>query len=926
MDEESGKIEAVGKFFAGEQFSLTVQVADELQRQAQAILEVQVVPGANSAGPQFVIDGNERDNSRGYSLEVNEAAPVHSVVLQLRAVDPENDQISYSLVAPAGDGSPANQRQSGQPDFSLNSRTGILSVANKLDREEISAYNLLVQARDSGGRVTTRPIQITITDCNDNNPQFGQPSYVFSLAEGSTQAQGRPIGRVQASDSDAGENGRVTYSLIEPGHELEAKLFGIDERTGEIWLLANETTQLDYETKAVHTLMVSARDNGETPRSSSASVLVRLLDVQDELPHFERAHLLAELEENLAPGQRVGQVQARDLDSEPQVSYLLLAGPANLFAVDPQTGVVSTKQALDCEAAKLHTLLIGTNESLASDQFQLVEASNRLNAAIRQQTVDLLAKSPIVRLDVRVGDLNDNAPQFEWPEQSSLLPVRLQDTAQLGTRVVQLRASDRDSSVPNNQVRFELVRESWAPNDYSQQQAGTSERCAKLFVVDPSSGLVSVGSDLRRELQLSECQLVVRVHDLPTDERRQLASVATLTVFLDHLADSSPSTMVGFGDSQFTVELRENAPANTLVKVLPVVNKPKLSSAALPLSCELIEGNEMGKFYVRANDQFDCELRTRDSSLDMEVRQRYTLMVKLNTIGSSGSLFARVQVNLLDENDNRPSFAVPSRYAHLTSGRFLAAIAHDSPSETQVIHLRATDQDASRPNNLISYELQQQQQQAGAPNALQQSGLLSVSGEQLGLDEASAASSRAPDLIGSKFRIEPADGVVRTVQSLEDVPASRLPLRLRVLARDNPAEPDSSLESGAEVVLNLIDERHRIGLALRDTPSGRVLERRDQLLAILQERTGLIAGLERVESLKVRRNSSLVETDVAGSDVWLYLIEPGTLRIVASDDSRVRASLFESRAQSSLADVLEQTLGELKHFCFVFFGKLFVFY
>lgn len=80
--------------------------------------------------------------------------------------------------------------------------------------------------------------------------------------------------------------------------------------------------------------------------------------------------------------------------------------------------------------------------------------------------------------------------------------------------------------------------------------------------------------------------------------------------------------------------------------------------------------------------------------------------------------------------------------------------------------------------------------------------------------------------------------------------------------------------------------------------------------SVLQERTGLISGLERVESMKLQRNSSSVEADLSGCDVWFHLIEPGTLRMVSTDDARLRASLFDSRAQSSLLDVLEQALGE----------------
>lgn len=81
------------------------------------------------------------------------------------------------------------------------------------------------------------------------------------------------------------------------------------------------------------------------------------------------------------------------------------------------------------------------------------------------------------------------------------------------------------------------------------------------------------------------------------------------------------------------------------------------------------------------------------------------------------------------------------------------------------------------------------------------------------------------------------------------------------------------------------------------------------LNSALQERTGLISGLEKAESLKIQRNGT-IEPDVSGTDFWFYLIEPGTFRIVSNEDARVRASLLEQRAQNSLADIIGQTLGE----------------
>lgn len=91
-------------------------------------------------------------------------------------------------------------------------------------------------------------------------------------------------------------------------------------------------------------------------------------------------------------------------------------------------------------------------------------------------------------------------------------------------------------------------------------------------------------------------------------------------------------------------------------------------------------------------------------------------------------------------------------------------------------------------------------------------------------------------------------------------------------------------------------------------PSPMLIFNASSIGSTIQERTGMISGLEKVEALKVQRNGT-IESDVSGSDFWFYLIEPGTLRIVTSDDPRLRSALFEHRAQSSLLDVISQTLG-----------------
>lgn len=61
-----------------------------------------------------------------------------------------------------------------------------------------------------------------VLDVNDNAPVFTQPQYEVDVQE--TAAVGASVLKVTANDADAGDNGRVSYHLIDP-----SDAFTIDE-------------------------------------------------------------------------------------------------------------------------------------------------------------------------------------------------------------------------------------------------------------------------------------------------------------------------------------------------------------------------------------------------------------------------------------------------------------------------------------------------------------------------------------------------------------------------------------------------------------------------------------------------------------------------------------------------------------------------
>ena len=89
---------------------------------------------------------------------------------------------------------------------------------------------------------------------------------------------------MSATDMDAGNNGRIRYTLMDAG----AENFDINENTGIITV--SNTASLDRETEDDYVLTVTARDNGADPMNATVTISITLLDVNDNAPMFLQTH------------------------------------------------------------------------------------------------------------------------------------------------------------------------------------------------------------------------------------------------------------------------------------------------------------------------------------------------------------------------------------------------------------------------------------------------------------------------------------------------------------------------------------------------------------------------------------------------------------------------------------------------------------
>ncbi|EHH26869.1 hypothetical protein EGK_16945 [Macaca mulatta] len=217
-----------------------------------------------------------------------------------------------------------------------------LVTEKPLDRERNTEYNITITVTDLGTPrlKTEHNITVLVSDVNDNAPAFTQTSYTLFVRENNSPAL--HIGSVSATDRDSGSNAQVTYSLLppqdphlplsslvsinadnghlfalrsldyealqafefrvpraaEPGY-LVTKVVAVDGDSGQnawlsyqllkatepglfgVWAHNGEvrTARLLSERDAAkHRLVVLVKDNGEPPRSATATLHVLLVD------------------------------------------------------------------------------------------------------------------------------------------------------------------------------------------------------------------------------------------------------------------------------------------------------------------------------------------------------------------------------------------------------------------------------------------------------------------------------------------------------------------------------------------------------------------------------------------------------------------------------------------------------------------------
>ncbi|XP_025311536.2 cadherin EGF LAG seven-pass G-type receptor 3 isoform X2 [Canis lupus baileyi] len=474
----------------------------------------------------------------------------------------------------------------------------------------------------------------------NRHPQFPQYNYQALVPE--NEAAGTTVLRVVAQDPDAGEAGRLVYSLAALMNSRSLELFSIDPLSG----LIRTEAALDRESMERHYLRVTAQDHGSPRLSATTMVAVTVTDRNDHAPVFEQAQYRETLRENVEEGYPILQLRATDGDAPPNANlrYRFVGPPAAraaasaAFEIDPRSGLISTSGRVDREHMESYELVVE-----ASDQGQ--EPGPR---------------SATVRVHITVLDENDNAPQFS--EKRYVAQVR--EDVRPHTVVLRVTATDRDKDA-NGLVHYNII-------------SGNSRG---HFAIDSLTGEIQVVAPLDFEAE-REYALRIRAQDAgrpPLSNNTGLASIQVVDI-----NDHTPI----FVSTPFQVSVLENAPLGHSVIHIQAVDADHGENARLEYS---LTGMAPDMPFVINSATGWVSV---SGPLDRESVEHYFFGVEARDHGTPPlSASASVTVTVLDVNDNRPEFTMKEYHLRLNE---------DAAVGTTVVSVTAVDRDA---NSAISYQI-----------------------------------------------------------------------------------------------------------------------------------------------------------------------------------------------------------------------------
>ncbi|XP_012516060.1 PREDICTED: cadherin-1 [Propithecus coquereli] len=432
------------------------------------------------------------------SCPENEKGPFPKGLVQIKSNRDKETKVFYSITGQGADIPPIGV-------FIIERETGWLKVTEPLDREKIANYTLFSHAVSSNGEAVEDPMEIviTVTDQNDNRPEFTQNVFEGSVMEGALP--GTSVMQVTATDADDDVNtynAAIAYTILDQEPKLpHENMFTINRDTGVISVV---TAGLDRETFPRYTLVVQAADLQGDGLSTTATAVITVTDINDNPPIFNPTTYQGQVPENEA-NVVITTLKVTDADAPNtlawEAQYTILNDKEGQFVVttNPVTndGILKTAKGLDFEAKQQYILHVAVTN-------------------VAPFVVTLTTSTATVTVDVL--DVNE-APIFVPPEKR----VEVSEDFGVGLEITSYTAREPDTFM-EQKITYRIWRDA-----------------ANWLEINPDTGAISTRAELDREDSEHVKNSTYTALIIATDNGSPVATgTGTLLLILSDVNDNGP--------------------------------------------------------------------------------------------------------------------------------------------------------------------------------------------------------------------------------------------------------------------------------------------------------------------------------------------------------------------------------------------------
>jgi protocadherin Fat 1/2/3 len=479
--------------------------------------------------------------------------------------------------------------------FKIDSKSGIITIVKELDREIQDLYTLKVKAVDGGDPPlsSTGKVKVHVTISNNAPPRFEHDEYATELKEN------LPI-NTHVIQVSASSRSSVVYEIV--GGTCKDK-FMINPNSGVL----STNIEFDYEKTQYCNVSIQAMNMFGT--KANTSVVVHILDVNDNHPEFIKKVYIGNISEASGPNSVILDennkplvIRARDNDTNLNALLyyeIVETESQHLFNIGSTTGALRNKIQLDREVLERYEFTVQVRDMGAPS----------LSATIPAKVI------------INVLDINDTPPQFTQDVYLSQLRLPTYH----GVTVALLETEDADSP-PNAQVKYRIS----SGDPYG------------IFRVGEKTGIVTVQQENNVTADKS---LTVEA----TDGKYKANALVHVEVL------RNLDTHLSFTKDVYQGEVTE---AMTEIQNIAVIH---VAGSALnrQFKYRIINPNKL--FRV---GETSGVVQTTAVACDREEKNSYQIIVEVTDDSPKAQVaHAIVEVKILDVNDNAPIFVNQPYYA-----------------------------------------------------------------------------------------------------------------------------------------------------------------------------------------------------------------------------------------------------------------------